>query len=214
MALSQEELSLILRRLVHDLRGPLINLRMSLDVLVALEDASERQSLSVEMDRELARLDLLIEDTAQLAQAAQCHLADVSLNAVLAQFLHGLDQPDGVRLSTALEEGCRATLDVDKLLRLLGLLLAEAHDNLGSGGRIHLELARSQEYFEIRLEDDGPPPAPAVPVLPTTGKAKIDLREAFVRLVLDGHGAELVRGLSRWGGRAAILRLPAKTVAS
>lgn len=203
MALSQDELLQVLRKLTHDLRGPLINVRMALEVIVALEDGQERETLGGVVDQELRRLDQLIQRTANLAQAGHCQLTQIPLRAVVAQFVQQLD--DAIAPEARLDCDCVASVDVDKILQLLGLLYREAASYLAGqeNAKILVTLSKQDRTCLVRMEDNGFCSGAG-------GDPKLDVSEAFLRIVLSEHQASLVRTRSeQLGGRCYTLSFPA-----
>lgn len=203
MALSQDELLQVLRKLTHDLRGPLINVRMALEVIVALDDGQEREALGGEIDQELRRLDQLIQRTAELAQAGHCQPTELPLRSVVAQFMQQLD--GAIVPEASLECECRVRVDVDKILQLLSLLYEEAVSQLADREqpKICLSLSREDGCCVIKMEDNS---------AATGGDRKLDVSEAFFRIVLSEHEAHLERSTSeKLGGRCSALSFPVVT---
>lgn len=205
-------LSRMARQLGHDLRGPLANLRVALDLLRGA-DPEDQESLLERLDAEIDRATRLISDRVFLTRALQPLQAEASLAAVARQAMLELRRPSDVRVELALEEEARIQGDADLLTRLLLLLAENAVEALDEGGRIRLVACRTPEGFELRVEDSGagiPAELRDRVLRPgfTTRERGSGLGLAICDRIARAHGGTLRLEASEMGGTAAVVRLP------
>ncbi len=205
-------LSRMARQLGHDLRGPLANLRVALDLLrgAAPED---QEPLLERLDAEIDRATRLISDRVFLTRALQPQQDQASLPAAARQALLELRRPSDVRVELVVEEEARVLGDADLLTRLLLLLAENAVEALDEGGRIRLVVRRTPEGYELRVEDSGPgiPTDLRDRVLRpgfTTRERGSGLGLAICDRIARAHGGTLRLEESEMGGAAAVVRLP------
>jgi len=205
-------LSRMARQLGHDLRGPLANLRVALDLLRGA-DPEDQESLLDRLDAEIDRATRLISDRVFLTRALQPQQEQASLPAAARQALLELRRPSDVRVELVVEEEARVLGDVDLLTRLLVLLAENAVEALDEGGRIRLVVRRTPEAFELRVEDSGsgvPAELRDRVLRPgfTTRERGSGLGLAICDRIARAHGGTLRLEESELGGAAAVVRLP------
>lgn len=206
-------LSRMARQLGHDLRGPLANLRVALDLLRGA-DPEDQDPLLERLDAEIDRATRLISDRVFLTRALQPQRDQTSLPAAARQALLELRRPSDVRVELVAEEEARVPGDADLLTRLLLLLAENAVEALDEGGRIRLVVRRTPEGFELRVEDSGPgiPTELRDRVLRpgfTTRERGSGLGLAICDRIARAHGGTLRLEESELGGAAAVVLLPA-----
>ncbi|MGI5842701.1 MAG: sensor histidine kinase [Candidatus Xenobium sp.] len=205
-------LSRMARQLGHDLRGPLANLRVALDLLRGA-DPEDQEPLLERLDAEIDRATRLISDRVFLTRALQPQLDQTSLSASARQVLLELRRPSDVRVELVAEEEARVPGDADLLTRMLLLLAENAVEALDEGGRIRLVVRRKSEGFELRVEDSGPGiptelRARALRPGFTTRERGSGLGLAICERIARAHGGILRLEDSELGGAAAVVLLP------
>ncbi|MCE7873816.1 sensor histidine kinase [bacterium CPR1] len=203
----------------HELRGPLVNLQMALNLLETA-DPEMRSELIARMARELSRCHSVINDLLDYTRSKEPHRVSTGLPAILHQAARTLAGEPGVELSLDLGEVERIDVDADQVLRLFENLLLNASQAVGGQGRVRVSLREKGAWLEVRVEDSGP----GVPgsmrerifePLVTTRRGGTGLGLAVCRRTVDAHGGSIhVEQSSQLGGAAFVVRLPRGLVGS
>ncbi len=193
--------------LAHDFRGPMTVIRgyaeTLLEVAAPVEEVRARASLIVEA---VDRLERMTAETLDFARGGgRLVRRTVSLPVFLTELARSLSSElPGVEVvrDFNVPSAATASLDVDKLRRVLSNIAANARDAMGGAGRIHLSArtipdARDGELLELVLADEGPGVAPEVrerlfQPFASFGKRKgTGLGLAVARRFVEDHGGTL-----------------------
>lgn len=207
-------LSRMARQLGHDLRGPLANLRVALDLLRGA-DREDQERLLDRLDAEIGHASRLIADRVHLTRALEPSWAPTSLAAAARQASMELRRPSDVRLELAVEEAPTLEGDIELLARLMVLLAENSIEAMDGGGVVRLSATAVSGGGEIRVEDSGPgiPPELRERVLRpgfTTRERGSGLGLPICRRIVAAHGGTLHLEASPLGGAAVVVRLPAR----
>jgi signal transduction histidine kinase len=199
-------LSQLAGTLGHDLKGPLVNLQMGLQMLWAEDDPQQREELHRRLDGELARAIRLVEGLLDFARSRAPQLAPTRLGAVVAQ------------AASCAAPGCELELadlppmplDPDQQLRLFEHLFRNAVEAAGPSGRIRASMKRHGQGAQVRIEDSGPgiPPELREKVFEplTTGRRRgLGLGLAVCKRIVEAHGGRLTIEDSELGGAALVV---------
>ena len=207
-------LSRMARQLGHDLRGPLANLRVALDLLRG-SDPEDQERLLDRLDAEIGHASHLIADRVHLTRALEPLMAATSLAAAARQAAMELRRPSDVRLELALDGAPTVRGDGELLARLLLLLAENAVEALTEGGVLRLAAVATPDGAELRVEDSGPgvPPELRERILRpgfTTRERGSGLGLPICRRIAEAHGGTLRLEASPLGGLAAVVHLPSR----
>jgi signal transduction histidine kinase len=209
--------------LAHDFRGPMTVIRGYAETLLepglGPGEVQARASLIVEA---VDRLERMTGETLDFARGgARLARRTVSLPVFLTELSRGLSSElPGVEVVRAFEvpPDTTASLDVDKLRRVVSNIAANARDAMGGTGRIHIS-ARTRaadgegDELELVLADEGPGVAPEVrerlfQPFATFGKKKgTGLGLAVARRFVEDHGGTLDLLPEAEGGKGARFRI-------
>ncbi|MDT9646414.1 HAMP domain-containing sensor histidine kinase, partial [Pseudomonas sp. JV245A] len=148
---------LLLRTLSHELRTPLARLRIAHDSRLPPEQLRQR------LDREIADMQRLLEDTLDLAwldterpQLPTEAVQVLSIWEALRQDACFESAWDAERLPCLLDAECRVQVHLDSIAQALENLLRNAIRYSPAGGRVSLRGWREGAYWHLCLEDQGP----------------------------------------------------------
>lgn len=206
-------LSRMARQLGHDLRGPLANLRVALDLLRGA-DPEDQDRLLDRLDREIGHASRLIADRVHLTRALEPDFAPTSLAAAARQAAMELRRPGDIRLELAVDDAPTVRADSELLARLLVLLAENAIEALEGGGMMRIEARAVDGQAELRVEDAGPgvPPDLRERVLVpgyTTHDRSGGLGLTICSRIAAAHrGSLTIEESDSLGGAAVVLRFP------
>jgi len=202
-------LSQLAGSLGHDLKGPLVNLQMGLQMLAAEEDPKDREDLHRRLDAELGRAIRLVEGLLDFARSREPRPSPTRLGAVVAQAANNVT--DGVELD--LGDLPPMPLDPDQQIRLFEHLFRNALEAAGPSGRIRARMEQVDQQVRVRVEDSGP----GIPEdlrekvfepLATGRRRGIGLGLAVCKRIVEAHGGALSIGESELGGAAVTVCYP------
>ncbi|VVN95204.1 Sensor protein RstB [Pseudomonas fluorescens] len=200
----------------HELRTPIARLSFELDQLKQLPDASQNRELIADMYADLGELEEMVSELLTYASLERGATVIKRENIQAANWL------DSVVGSVALEAeaaGVQLLIGECRLdtVRIEPRFMARAVINLLRNAiryaeqRVEVTLVRIGDYYEVRVNDDGPG-------VPVHGREKIfepfsrldasrdrrtggfGLGLALVRRVSQSHGGQVEVGDSPWGG--------------
>lgn len=198
----------------HELRGPLVNLQMALNLLESADEPL-RAELVTRMGRELNRCHSVINDLLDYTRSREPHRISTSLAAILHQAARSLQGEPELQVEVLADDVERVMVDPDQVLRMLENILTNANQAVGGRGRVRLSLKQVQGGVEIRVEDSGPGVDPAqceriFEPLVTTRRGGTGLGLAVCRRTMDNHGGTIqVERSADLGGAAFVIRFPA-----
>ena len=220
-ALLQSQKSL-LANASHELRSPLARIRMAIE-LFGEAGTSARAEAQAEINRNIAELDLLIDE---ILLASRLGEAEASMGSIESVDLIGLLAEECARLGASLElaDGTSEIVvpGVAKLLRRAVRNLLEnavRHgDRHGRADEVRAELGQEGRLAVLSVEDRGP----GVPVdqrerifepfyrLPGASERDggVGLGLSLVRSIVRRHGGEVSCIAREGGGARFVLRLP------
>jgi signal transduction histidine kinase len=154
----------------HDLRTPLASIRAMVEAIndgVVTEPDAVRRYLGL-IQQETQHLGGLIEDLFELARiesgTLELRLASVPLPELVSETVDGMQiqaQEKGVALRASFDDGLPSlALDGPRMQRVLVNLIQNAVRHTSSGGRIDVEVARSNGHIQVRVADTGEGIAP------------------------------------------------------
>jgi signal transduction histidine kinase len=187
----------LLRRLGHDLRAPLVNLKMGLQIVAQ----GEELDLCEDLIAEVTRMDNQVENLLDFVRSVEPTRSSVRLDSLVHQALTDLDKPPGVQIETETSSDRSLSLDVDLHLKLLRKLLANALQAVGPKGRIAIRLEEGVDRLTLSMEDSGPgiePDQREIVFQPGSGKwhTGLGLGLAFCENVVKAHSGEISAGQS------------------
>lgn len=148
---------LLLRTLSHELRTPLARLRIAHDSPLPPEQLRQR------LDREIADMQRLLEDTLDLAwldterpQLPTEAVQVLSIWEALREDACFESAWDAERLPCLLDAECRVQVHLDSIAQALENLLRNAIRHSPADGRVSLRGWREGAYWHLCLEDQGP----------------------------------------------------------
>lgn len=203
--------------LAHDFRGPMTVIKGCAETLlepsVSAQAVKDRARLIVQAVERLERMTTETLDYARGGGRLVCR--PVPVRSLLSNLASGLvDEQPGLTIVQRLEvpADIEASVDVDKLARVLGNLAANAADAMGGQGRFHISARLDDgDRLILALSDEGPGVAPEIrdrvfdPFV-SHGKTRgTGLGLAVARRFVEDHGGSLVLLPEGPGARFRIL---------
>lgn len=142
------------RGVTHELRNPLASLSLLTDVLLRRQregaPAAELEELAARLQAELGRLENTVARFMDFARRPELEPRRIGLRA-LAQ-----DAGAGLKPAPAVSGEADADADPQALALVLGVLLTNAAEAAGPGGRVELRLSQMPEQAVVQVWDSGP----------------------------------------------------------
>ena len=212
----------VARRLAHEIKNPLTPIRMSLETLMAAQDARDarfptlfRESAVVVLE-EVDRLRRIVDEFSRFARLPKPQLAPVDLGE-LAQSVLSLyaSPPPGVTLHPEVQPGVVARADRDQLTQVLVNLVKNAEEAMQpqGGGRLHVRVRGTEHEAVVEVRDSGPGisaehRARLFEPYFTTKEGGTGLGLAIAARILQEHGGRLEVGSEEGKGACFTLTLP------
>lgn len=201
----------------HELRNPLMGVRMGVDYFVRdLTPGDRRQRAADLLKSNVDRMDRIIEEILFLGRAPQYNVQPGRLKPIIEQEL-GRWMPalaaKNIRVSSHLADLPPVLADPDQIGRVVSNLIDNSIDALPSGGELKLELhAVGQEQVFI-LSDNGPgiPPEQMARVFEpffTTKARGTGLGLAIVEQIIKQHGGQVAVSSEVGVGTRFFITLP------
>jgi len=164
------ELGQVAAGLAHEIRNPLHAIRLNLHALRRMRNAGKQRFSPGQSDEittiidqsndEISRLDRLIQELLGYAKPDEAWDEDMDVVAELKStlgFVREEMQSSKVDLIPRLpEERAIVHMDPTRFRQILLNLLVNAKEAVGAGGRIEVGLTRRDEFYQVRVSDDGP----------------------------------------------------------
>ncbi|HEY0092881.1 MAG TPA: ATP-binding protein, partial [Archangium sp.] len=211
----------VARRLAHEIKNPLTPIRMSLETLMAVQDAKDerfpalfRDSAGVILE-EVDRLKRIVDEFSRFARLPKPQLEPVDLGE-LAQNVLSLyaSPPEGIRIHSEVQPGVVAKADRDQLTQVLVNLVKNAEEAMAKGGgALHVRVRGSEQEAVVEVQDSGPgiPPEHRARIFEpyfTTKEGGTGLGLAIAARILQEHGGKLDVGGEPGQGACFTLTLP------
>lgn len=204
----------------HELRNPLSAVINDLFLVrrraePELNEGSERHLANAE--REVYRAARLSEDLLAYAREREPQLAEVDLEALVAEVLENSPAPPGV--SVTVDAAVRFQADPALLTQVLENVVTNAYQAISDGGTVQLSGRREDGSTVIVVEDSGAGIDPEVgqrlfePFF-TTKEGGTGLGLAIVHRLVDAHGGEATIDNGQLGGARISIRIPGQGRAS
>ncbi|TNE91352.1 MAG: HAMP domain-containing histidine kinase [Deltaproteobacteria bacterium] len=208
------------RIVAHEVRNPLQSLELLTSLIAAEPNIEERRELMHAIQTEIRNLDgvvtrLLREGIDQSGFRLSRSTREV--HPILEQVIT-LRRPEahrrGVLIEGELQRGVVASVDTALFARSMENLVSNALQAVPDGkGKIVVKLARDEDSFVVRVDDNGPGVSPELS--PTVFDPHVTGRKdghglglSMVREVLRAHGGTVHHERSPMGGAAFIARIP------
>lgn len=211
----------VARRLAHEIKNPLTPIRMSLETLLAAQEARHprfpdmfKESAGVVLE-EVDRLRRIVDEFSRFARMPKPQLAPVDLGE-LAQSVLSLyaAPPEGIQILPTLQTGVVAKVDRDQLTQVLVNLVKNAEEAMkDKGGALRVRVKGTEADAIIEVEDSGPgiPPEHRARIFEpyfTTKEGGTGLGLAIAARILQEHGGKLDVGGEPGQGARFIVVLP------
>jgi signal transduction histidine kinase len=190
--------------LAHEVRNPLNSIHLQL-VLLARRVSGLTEPLSGAMSslvttaqKEIARLDSLVEDFLSLSTVDRLGLSETDLNKpvrdVLALMAPVMAQTKTTLVEELSEDLPRVPLDPEKMRQVLINLIRNALDAMGNGGTLTVATQSSGDGVIVEIGDTGPGIDPKLDVFDlfmTTKRGGTGLGLPIARRIVEAHGGSL-----------------------
>ncbi len=211
----------VARRLAHEIKNPLTPIRMSMETLMAVQDAKDarfpalfRESAGVILE-EVDRLRRIVDEFSRFARLPKPQLEPVDLGE-LAQSILSLyaTPPPGIRLHSEVQPGVVAKADRDQMTQVLVNLVKNAEEAMAKGGGdLHVRVKGTEREAVVEVQDSGPgiPPEHRARIFEpyfTTKEGGTGLGLAIAARILQEHGGKLEVGGEPGQGACFTLSLP------
>ncbi len=147
-----------LSRLRHELMGPLVNLRLGLEVLRESCHASACEAVIPRLEREIQREQHLVRSVCDILRLQQINKTAARLDSVIREAVLTVSCPIGVTIELDLESGLIVEIDPDLQLRLYVQLLENAITAINDKGIITIRARRLEEEQKgcmVQVDDSG-----------------------------------------------------------
>ncbi|QSQ24380.1 HAMP domain-containing protein [Pyxidicoccus parkwayensis] len=211
----------VARRLAHEIKNPLTPIRMSLETLLAAQEARHprfpemfKESAGVVLE-EVDRLRRIVDEFSRFARMPKPQLASVDMGELVQSVLSlYAAPPEGIQILPALQTGVVAKVDRDQLTQVLVNLVKNAEEAMKEkGGALRVRVKGTEADAIIEVEDSGPgiPPEHRARIFEpyfTTKEGGTGLGLAIAARILQEHGGKLDVGGEPGQGARFIVVLP------
>lgn len=207
----------------HELRTPLTAIQGQIEVLGRSGSPSEEEidATVAEVNREVARLDRLVDDLTLLASSEESiayRTTSVDLEPFIADTVGSL-----ARAGSSVEVGTvpsgRVMADGDRIAQVLRNLVQNALQHGGPGGVVRVSATARGDRIRVAVDDDGPgiPPAERERVFDRFHRTDLSrtrrsggsgLGLAIARAIVQAHGGRIWAEISPQGGARIAFELP------
>jgi two-component system, NtrC family, sensor kinase len=208
--------------IAHEVRNPLSSIALNTEILqeeVATGGAVDQDRLLASIMQEVDRLRDVTEQYLQYARMPAPETIDIPLAEIVSSFLQW-QRPEleraGIELEVELDEGARATVDVDQVRQALVNLTQNAVEALDGRAlrRVGVQVRRREGWSEIVVQDSGagiPEDVRARVTEPfyTTRRTGTGLGLAICQEIAEQHGGALEIDSPVGEGARVRLRFPA-----
>ena len=144
----------------HELRTPLTAIRGQIEILgrSTIPNEGEVEATAATVNREIARMDRLVDDLTLLAQSDEgmaYHKGWIDLEPFVAETVAGVGDASS-RLEVGSLPPGRLMGDSDRLAQVLRNLVQNALEHTGPGGLVRVSASGRGDRVRIAVDDDGP----------------------------------------------------------
>ncbi|WP_163998596.1 ATP-binding protein [Pyxidicoccus caerfyrddinensis] len=209
----------VARRLAHEIKNPLTPIRMSLETLLAAQEARHprfpdmfKESAGVVLE-EVDRLRRIVDEFSRFARMPKPQLAPVDLGELVQSVLSlYAAPPEGIQILPSLQTGVVAKVDRDQLTQVLVNLVKNGEEAMKEkGGALRVRVKGTEADAIVEVEDSGPgiPPEHRARIFEpyfTTKEGGTGLGLAIAARILQEHGGKLdVAGEPGQGARFIVV---------
>ncbi len=207
----EQDRTLMLAGISHDLRTPLARLRLETELSVADPQAREHMAADIE------QVNAIIDKFLDYARPGQASAQAVNLREVLDAAVFALGADPNTRIDIQLPPHTRVLGDAVELQRVFSNLLenAKLYGKSPDSGMAHIEIAAQAKdgFVLVQLRDHGPGVAPDILPLLTQPFFRGDVSRSAA--TGTGLGLAIVdRAVARMGGRFAVSNNPSGGLAA
>ena len=201
----EQDRTLMLAGISHDLRTPLARLRLETELSVADPQAREHMAADIE------QVNAIIDKFLDYARPGQASAQAVNLREVLDAAVFALGADPNTRIDIQLPPHTRVLGDAVELQRVFSNLLenAKLYGKSPDSGMAHIDIAAQAKdgFVLVQLRDHGPGVAPDILPLLTQPFFRGDVSRSAA--TGTGLGLAIVdRAVARMGGRFAVSNNP------
>ena len=204
--------------LVHEIRNPLAGIKGAVEIIAdELAPDSPRREFAALAQREIDRLDKLVNEFLRFARPAQLAQTPSDLNEIVRSVVALLEQPAAAQNVIIRQEPATdlplATVDAEQVRQVLLNLGLNALQAMPHGGVVTFRTVRQADFLALEVEDEGGGVAPAMAArifdpFFTTKEKGVGLGLAVAYKIAAQHGGTLTFANSPHGAIFQ-LRLPA-----
>ena len=209
----------------HEFRNPLASIRTAAEMLVAADDAADRERFFAMLTKDVDRLERLVSGVRELARidAQVAHEAPtlVDVGALLEEVVQDMTSR-GARATLTVRDGngCVARGSRERLYQVFENILENAR-SFAPDGPIDITLSLTNQSCQVWIADSGPgiPQAHLDLVFdrfftyrpggPTTRREHAGLGLAIARTIVEGYGGRITAANRPGRGACFLVELPA-----
>ncbi len=208
----------------HELRTPLTAVRGQVDVLSRSKDPSksEVEATAANVNREIARMDRLVDDLTLLAESDEGiaqRTGWIDLEPFIAETVEGAARGAGRRVEIGAVPRGRLIGDGDRLAQVLRNLVKNAFEHTTADGSVRVSATALGDRVRIRVDDDGAgiPPSERERIFDRFHRTDLSrnrrgggsgLGLAIARAIVAAHQGRIWADASPEGGARVAFELP------
>ena len=145
----------------HEFKNPLASIRSAAELLANSNDAEEKEHLGAMIDREVARLNRLLNGVREVSQIDAAldteTVTPVDVGVLLTELLQPLATLGSHRFELSLpQQPLLVRASADRLTQAFHNIVSNAISFSPSGGRVAVSLEPREKHAVIRIDDEGP----------------------------------------------------------
>lgn len=141
-------------RLSHDMRNPLSNLKMSLELIDArITDESSRDKLKI-MKRSIDRITHQIENVLDFVRTKEPNIATWNLNSILQESMNQIKIPNTIKISLP-SENLLVCCDKEQMEIVFLNLIKNSIESIDGEGTVKIESKETAREIIIKIQDSG-----------------------------------------------------------
>jgi PAS domain S-box-containing protein len=202
----------------HEIKNPLAGIRGACEIISELFPSDDpRRELSVEVHRQIDRLDRTLRDLLLFSRPPATRLEAADLHGAIEHVLSvlfGDAQARGVAVERRYAEPLPPVLlDSQQMEQVFFNVLLNAFQAMGFAGTVTITTEADEGEVRVKIRDTGPgiPAENADKIFKpffTTRSKGTGLGLAIVRNIVNAHGGRIVAGTAPGGGAEVVLALP------